>query len=235
MAPARTTDGRGHATVALGDGQASWLDDGLLTESEMLRDACNGRCARLDLPLAGVHLMGRAKLHLRFSADQPSTHLVAVLLDDSGAIISRGFMNARYRNGLEHGEDLVPGAPAEATLELIDKDFVIGDGATLILASSSATRVLSDERRANVTVDLAASTLELPTDGPEPAPAPATQADWPRTSGGRTPRRSCRRSLTIGLPRRARGRRVAMRVNGLRARWRRHGRRLAARSRSTHR
>ena len=162
--------GTGTRTVALGEGEASFFDDGALTESEMLQDACGSRCLRLKLPsLAGVHVMGRPKLHLRFTSDQPSTHFVAVLLDASGDVISRGFMNARYRNGLEHGEDLGPGQPTEATIELIDKEHVFSEGgAQLILASSSTTWVLSDERRANNTIDLGASTLEIPTDGPEP-------------------------------------------------------------------
>jgi X-Pro dipeptidyl-peptidase len=212
--------GTGTMTVALGTGDASWFDDGLLTESEMLRDACGPRCVRLPLDLAGTHIMGRPKLHLRFTADQPSTHLVGVLVDGSGDVISRAFMNARYRSGLETGADLVPGEPADATLEFIDKDFYVGDGAELILASSSSTWVLSDENRANVTVDLAASSLEIPTDGPEPA-APAPTPAAPATPAPTAPK-PCSRRVTIRLPRRAK--RVTVRIDGkrVRARVRRH-------------
>jgi X-Pro dipeptidyl-peptidase len=219
--------GTGTRSTAIGEGTASFFDDGALTESEMLQGACGSRCLSLKLPsLAGVHVMGRPKLHLRFQSDQPSTHFVAVLLDAGGEVISRGFMNARYRNGLEKGEDLVPGQPAQATLELIDKEHAFSEGgAELILASSSTTWVLSDERRANNTIDLGASILEIPTDGPEPGGTAAPAQTAPAPPPAVTPK-PCRRKVTIRLPRRARGKKLVVRVNGKRVRALVRGRRL---------
>ena len=218
--------GTGTHSVALGEGEASYFDDGLLTESEMLRDGCGDRCLALTLSgLDGLHLMGRPKLHLRFTSDQPSTHFVATLVNGDGEVISRGFLNARYRNGLEQGEDLAPGEPASATLELVDKDHLLTGDVTLYLASASTTWVLSDQNRATNTIDLAQSRLELPVAGPEPAaPAPATPAPAQPAPPVAQPKRCAKRRVTIKLRRKVR--RAVVRVNGRRVKARVRGRRV---------
>jgi hypothetical protein len=168
------------------------------------------------------------------TSDQPSTHVVAVLLDvapdGTAAVISRGFMNARYRDGLETGVDLEPGTPATLPLELIDKDHRVAADheVELILASSSSTWVLSDERRATNTFDLASSTLELPVDGPAPAgPPPVGQvvapAPSPSPPAPAAPA-ACARRAVLRLPRGAR--RVRVLVNGRRTRARVRGRKV---------
>ena len=218
--------GTGTRSSALGEGTASYVDDGALTESEMLRGACGDRCLTLKLPaLAGTHLMGRPKLHLRFTSDKPSTHFAATLVDGDGDVVSRGYLNARYRNGLEQGQDLVPGEPASATLELFDKDHIIEGEPTLYLASSNTTWVVSDENRATNTVDLAASRLELPVEGPEPAP-PAPPATTPAATTKAPSAAKCRkRRVTIKLRRKVR--RAVVRVNGRKVRARVRGRRVS--------
>lgn len=156
-------------TRTLTGAQRSYLDDGGLTESEMLRGLNPDRYIRVAVPeTSGMHIQGRPILHLRASSDATSTHFVAILCDaaPSGAltVVSRAFLNARYSDSLEHGKDLVPGAPATFDLELIDKDFQLAPDHhfELLIASSSATWVASNELRATNTVYLGNSSIDLP-------------------------------------------------------------------------
>ena len=216
--------GDGLRSVVLGNEDVDIFDDGALTESEMLRDACGSRCVRLQLPgLGGAHIEGRPKLSLRLTSDQVSTHVVAILLDvapdGSSSVISRAFANARYRDGLEKGVDLEPGKPTTVPLEFIDKDHIVAPDhrVDLILASSSATWVLSDENRATNVFALGQSRLDVPTDDPGP-PAPPAVAPPPVAPAAPAPER-CARRFVVRRPRGARHLRV--RVNGRRVAVRR--------------
>jgi X-Pro dipeptidyl-peptidase len=158
-----------HTSFGLTGGDFTYLDDGALTESEMLRGVGSDRYVTVDLPNAkSLRIEGRPVLHLAASSDSSSTHFVATLLDvgPSGAktVISRAFMNARYRDTLEKGTDLKPGEKYELDLEFIDKDYVVAPDhhLALVIASSSATWVASDASRANNTLYLDDSSLEVP-------------------------------------------------------------------------
>lgn len=161
--------GRKTLRVSLGEGEPTYFDDGLLTETEMIRNATPQRYVRVALDeTSGIRISGRPTLHLRARSDMPSTHFVAILCDsgESGGcnVISRAFLNARYRDTLRKGTDLVPGETYEFELEFIDKDYVVEDDRhlELIIASSSNTWVAPDERRANNTLLLDRSFLEIP-------------------------------------------------------------------------
>jgi X-Pro dipeptidyl-peptidase len=157
------------ATFPLKGGDFTYLDDGALTESEMLRNVGSSRYTTVDLPKAtSLRMEGRPVLHLVASSDSPTTHFISILLDvgPTGAktVISRAFMNARYRDTLEKGTDLKPGEKYEFDLEFIDKDYVVAPDhhLALLIASSSSTWVASDAGRARNTLNLDQSTLELP-------------------------------------------------------------------------
>ncbi len=160
------------AKLPLSGGEFTYRDDGALTESEMLRGlgGAGQRYVRVEVPrFSGIRLAGRPVLHLEASSDQPSTHFVAILVDvaDSGGtprVISRAFLNARYRETLNEGKDLVPGKRYGFELEFIDKDYVVeaGHHLELIIASSSDTWVAPDERRSTNTLYLDDSYLKLP-------------------------------------------------------------------------
>jgi X-Pro dipeptidyl-peptidase len=175
----QTNDGKWHAqrswasgpakTFPLTGGDFEFLDDGTLTESEMLRGPASARFVSVDVPKAkSLRLEGRPVLHLTASSDSASTHFVAVLLDvgpgGQRTVISRAFMNARYRDGLEKGVDLKPGTKHTFDLEFIDKDYVLADGhhLGLVIASSSNTWVAPDSSRATNTLYLDESSLEIP-------------------------------------------------------------------------
>ena len=116
----------------------------------------------------GLRISGRPILHLSASSDSASTHFIAVLCDvtpsGQAKIISRAFMHARYRDSLEKGKDLEPGKTYQFALEFIDKDYIVAkeNHLELRIASSSNTWVAPDATRANNTLFLDRSWLELP-------------------------------------------------------------------------
>ncbi len=157
-------------TLPLKSGRFTYFDDGALTESEILRGAGEGRrfvTVKLD-PGGETRIAGRPLLQLVASSDQPSTHLIAVLSDvsDTGQrrVISRAFLNARYRGNRAKGSDIEPGKRYTFELEFIDKDHVLEKDHHLevAIASASTTWVASDERRSTNTLYLDESRLILP-------------------------------------------------------------------------
>ena len=165
------TWGKKRVSVTDVDGKEfTYLDDGTLTESEMLRGIGEGqRYVRVNVPGSnGIRIEGRPVLHLVAKSDSPSTHFVAVLCDvgPSGAcdVISRAFLNARYNSSLEEGRDLEPGKRTTFNLEFIDKDHVVAKDhhLELLIGSSSNTWVAPDEIRAQNTLYLNRSSLDLP-------------------------------------------------------------------------
>lgn len=175
----QTNDGKWHLQNTWGTGttkrlrlpadEFDYLDDGALTESEMLRGIGASRFARIEVPKSsGIRIEGRPVLHLTAASDAPSTHFVAVLCDvgpdGSCRVISRAFMNARYRDGLTKGKDLEPGKKYGFDLEFIDKDHVVAKDHHLevIVASSSNSWVAPDENRATNTIWFEDSYLEVP-------------------------------------------------------------------------
>ena len=145
-------------------------DDGLLDEEQMLAGVGQGsRFVRVPVPGSkGLHLQGRPVLDLLASSDSPRTQLDAILCDvgpdNKCRIISRAFLNARYRDGLAKGKDLEPGKQYRFRLEFIDKDHVLAPDHHLevLISSSSSTWVLPDPRRARNTLYLDKSALVVP-------------------------------------------------------------------------
>jgi X-Pro dipeptidyl-peptidase len=156
-------------SLPLTGGTFTYFDDGALTESEMLRGQGAGtRYTRVSLPnTAGIHFAGRPVLNLVASSDMPTTNFSAVLVDvgpSDTKVVSRAFMNARYRDGTGMGKDLVAGQKATFGLEFIDKDYVVAANRhlELLISSSSTTWVVPSPMRANNTLYLNESTLDLP-------------------------------------------------------------------------
>ena len=156
--------------VNLRGGKFTYLDDGALTESEMLRGSGEGdRYVRVKVPdSSGIRIEGRPVLHLSAESDSTSTHFVAVLCDvgpnGSCDVISRAFLNARYNSSLAKGKDIEPGRRYTFDLEFIDKDHVVAKDhhLELLIGSSSNTWVFPDENRAQNTLYLDASSMDLP-------------------------------------------------------------------------
>jgi X-Pro dipeptidyl-peptidase len=153
-----------------GPKEFTYFDDGTVTESEMIRSpASQGRWVKVEIEnSSGLRIAGRPILRLAASSDSTSTHFVATLCDvgpNGGcSIISRAFMNARYRDGLAKGKDLKPGERYVFDLQFIDKDYIVADDHHLEvrIASSNNTWVAPDRQRATNTLYLDDSSLLLP-------------------------------------------------------------------------
>jgi X-Pro dipeptidyl-peptidase len=158
-------------SFALEGESAPIFDDGLLTESEVLRGVGEG-VRWLRVPVADsagpLRFGGRPVLRLKAAIDKPSTHVTAVLCDvasdGSCTVVSRAFLDTRYRRTLEKAEPMTPGEAEVLPLEFIDKDWVVARGHHLELriATASTTWVFSDTNHATLTPDLRASQLDLP-------------------------------------------------------------------------
>ena len=167
--PAATTPG---ATASVA-GRFAYFDDGLLTESEMVRGIGERR------PALQAHRARRARPALASAAGRSSrfappprrsgTHFVATLADHGperrgGGRSPAGCSTRATGAGSSRAIDLVPGRFETMPVELIDKEWVVlpGHRLELLVASSNSTWGLPDERRAFNTLDLAGSWLELP-------------------------------------------------------------------------
>ncbi|MEA2433257.1 MAG: hypothetical protein QOG54_714 [Actinomycetota bacterium] len=152
-----------------GPKEFKYSDDGTLTESEILRGPASSRWVAVEVKnSSGLRIEGRPVLHLSAASDSPSTHFIAVLCDVGSAggcsVISRAFMNARYRDSWEKPSDLNDGERYTFDLEFIDKDYIVTKDHHLELriASSSNTWVAPDTTRAQNMLFLSRSWLELP-------------------------------------------------------------------------
>jgi X-Pro dipeptidyl-peptidase len=134
-----------------------------------------------------LRIAGRPRLDLYAETSETSTHFTPVLFDlgppvsttpslctfvppQDACVISRGFLNARYRNGLARGEDVVPGKRYRASVWFIDNDWIVKAGHRIGVAvmSSNLWWALPDLQRAENTIfheSLDASMLVLPVVG----------------------------------------------------------------------
>jgi X-Pro dipeptidyl-peptidase len=146
----------------------SFQDDVPMTESMAL--AAKGGPAMLwfeSAPLKrSVRIAGTPRLNLLATSNVISTHYTPVLFDlgapvnpkaaqcdfvpaQDACVISRGFLNARYRRGVRTGEDLVADEYYWAPIRFIDNDWVIPAGHRIGLAvmSSNVWWAMPDPRR----------------------------------------------------------------------------------------
>ena len=149
-------------------------DNKALTEEAMFAGAGgDSYLAFLSAPLANdVRISGPPQLDLDATTDAASTHITPVLFaedpDGGHAVITRGFLNSRNRDGLDTSTDLPPGAPWSPLVDMWDTDYVVpaGHRLGLLVSSSNAAWALPDTTQATTTVHLAdgvgSSTLTLP-------------------------------------------------------------------------
>ena len=158
------------AAGTLGDGapaeaSATFVDDPTLVEDRMMREGPDpARLLYLGQPVAtDTRIAGEPSLRLRMTSDSTSTHVAALLADiaPDGAWerISRGFINPRYRGGLNEGVDLVPGEPLTLTFALSPADHILAAGHRLALAVASSNLVwaVPDVQRASNSLALGGS------------------------------------------------------------------------------
>jgi X-Pro dipeptidyl-peptidase len=151
----------------------TYTDTGLATESYALltrgtnRDLLWFESAPLQ---ADLRIAGEPRLDLLASTAGTSAHVTPVLFDlgpsassqpqcsfvpaQEACTMGRGFLNARYRGGLERGRDLVPGQPYRASVRFLGNDWVVPAGHRIGVAvmGSNAWWALADQQRATTTV-----------------------------------------------------------------------------------
>ncbi len=170
---------------------ATWTDANKnLTEAQVFSEGCLGECLLFTTePVEqDVRISGSPVLALTATTGSTETHFTPVLYDQapdgSTEIITRGFLNARNRNGLRVSEALTVGAPYTADVEFWDVDWMLESGHALGVAVMSTNSVwaLSDTSAATTTLDLSATSLRLPISRGQsalgavaaPAPTPPT-------------------------------------------------------------
>ncbi|MFL5798467.1 MAG: CocE/NonD family hydrolase [Actinomycetota bacterium] len=158
------------------EGSETYADSGTMKESDalnLLDHPGNGQVLWYVTPplKRDIRMAGKPSLDLFASTLATSTHFTPVLFDLGPPVtttaslctfassvqactMSRGFLNARYRNGLEQGHDLTPGQTYQATVDFIDNDWVVKAGHRIGVAvmSSNTWWAVSDAQRAVNTV-----------------------------------------------------------------------------------
>jgi X-Pro dipeptidyl-peptidase len=148
-------------------------DSGRTTES----DALNTKGSTGELlwfvskPLERpLRIAGEPRLELLARTDATSTHFAPALFDlgppttdapqcsylsaEEACTMGRGFLNARYRDGLAEGEDLVPGEPYRASVPFLGNDWVVKAGHRIGLAvmGTNLWWAVPDQQRATTTL-----------------------------------------------------------------------------------
>jgi X-Pro dipeptidyl-peptidase len=157
------------ATGAIG----TYTDSGRTTESDALNlEGSTGELLWFETPplRRDLRIAGEPRLRLLARSGATSTHFTPVLFDlgppatpapqceyaswVEACTMGRGFLNARYRNGLGQGRDLVPGQRYRATVRFLGNDWVVKKGHRIGLAlmSSNLWWAVPDEQRATTTI-----------------------------------------------------------------------------------
>ncbi|MGH2657867.1 MAG: CocE/NonD family hydrolase [Actinomycetota bacterium] len=151
----------------------TYADTGLTTESHALttRGSMGDLLWFESAPLhRDLRIAGEPRLDLLATSSASSTHLTPVLFDlgppttpapqcqylstVEACTMGRGFLNARYRNGRDVGQDLVPGQPYRASVRFLGNDWVVKAGHRIGLAmmGSNLWWAVPDEQRATTTL-----------------------------------------------------------------------------------
>jgi X-Pro dipeptidyl-peptidase len=125
-------------------------------------------------PLAAdTRLTGSARLQLSLEVDREHAQLAPLLVDaapdGTTKVVSRGFLNLLYRNGLARAEELPPGEPVRATVSFKPQDqlFEAGHAIGVIVQGSNTIWAVPDDPGAGYTLRLGrnGSSLTLPLAG----------------------------------------------------------------------
>lgn len=150
-----------------------------------------------------LHLSGIGRVKIRLASSKPAANLsvwlVALPWTDSDRIhddiITRGWADPQNHRSLRESEPMVPGEFRELEFELQPDDQVIPAGARIgwMIFSSDRDFTLWPEPGTELSVDLAATSLELPVVGgreaflkamaPAAGPAPGTSGTAPSAGG----------------------------------------------------
>lgn len=161
--------GNGNLRERVEPGEASYQDVFMIQRSQ-LRSTESARLIYTGEPLkTPVRLSGTPTFTLAAAIDQQDTNFVVHLYDvdpnGNARYVSRGYLDARLRNGLSKPEPVPPGERQDYTIELHGRDYIFAKGNRIeVLISSSdschwgvapgctSSGVISDTTAAVVTV-----------------------------------------------------------------------------------
>ncbi|KMY22854.1 CocE/NonD family hydrolase [Actinobaculum suis] len=140
-------------------------------ESDLPTDqrADDGRSTTYDFPLTeDLQILGNCRLHLRLTTQatrgQVYVRLVDVAPDGQATLVTRGNLNLSSREGSEKIVDFPAGEWVGVEIPLTGIGYTIPAGHTLRVALSTAywPWIWPQAQNAGITVDLAASRMEIP-------------------------------------------------------------------------
>ena len=141
--------------------QAEWTEHRLLYATSELTEA--------------LHLSGTPRITIRLASSKPAANLSVWLVSlpwiegrrPQGGLITRGWADPQNHRSLTESEPLVPGQFYEMSFELQPDDQIIGAGQKigLMIFSSDREFTLWPEPGTELTVDLDATSIELPVVG----------------------------------------------------------------------
>jgi X-Pro dipeptidyl-peptidase len=168
-----------------GQGSEMLVDDVSFSGGALARaDESNHRLlfatAQLSEP---VHISGTPTVTIRLSSSKPAANLSVWLVslpwdedsDDIESLITRGWADPQNHSSITEGEPLAPGEFYTITFELQPDDQVIAEGERigLMIFSSDRDFTLWPEPGTELTIDLDATSLDLPVVGGQAALARA--------------------------------------------------------------
>jgi putative CocE/NonD family hydrolase len=190
--------GEGVLAESVAAGESTYRDNPALHRAA-LREAAGNRLIYTGSPLDDpIRLSGAPQARIQASIDTADTNLAIHLFDvdenGNATYVTRGYLDARHRNGLDDAQDVPPGTPQVYELRLHPRDWVFDEGHRVQMLVASSDRcpwllatppelptchksgIVPDDQVATVTVQegLGRTTLTLPTAPLDPAPVPAS-------------------------------------------------------------
>jgi X-Pro dipeptidyl-peptidase len=155
------------------DGSASFTDLATSTEEQSTRmpSAESNWLFFKGAPLAkAARMTGAARLELSLEVDRDHAHLTPLLVDvapdGTTKVVSRGFLNLLYRDGLATAKPLPPGQPVSATVTFKPQDqtFEAEHSIGVIVQGSNTIWAVPDDPGAGYTLNFGrrGSALTLP-------------------------------------------------------------------------
>jgi X-Pro dipeptidyl-peptidase len=220
MALGRTADG---GVLGPAEGEPASYRDPQISEEQRAEqlDAEGGWLTYVSEPAReDARIAGSPVLDATVVVDRDAGHLTPTLYDvaDDGTVvpITRGFLNLRYRDGLEKEKPVPAGQPVRAVVQFLPQDWIVRAGHRVVLTVASSNTmwaVPAGQPGLGVTVNHGgASRLLLPLVGAGRAPAgrpPLPQGQRP--SEVLPTNREAKRKLRVTL---RRGRRGTLLVTG---------------------
>ena len=186
-------------------------DDASIPATTSMNTAASGtRLVYQTAPLTQpVRISGTPWMNLRMAFSKPAANLTGILISypagtGNGTILSRGWLDPENRHSDRVSEPVVPGAFYDLRFDLQPKDMVIPAGRRLafMILSSDNEHTLRPAPGTQLTLDTAASSMQLPLVGGAPALAAAdgdayAEANADGTVSATVP---ATLSLTLGAP-----------------------------------